>query len=85
MYSPAESAAADLESGAMSYESAAAFSSLSEKEVERAVLAGEVESFWVKRRRLIVRKSFVAWLAKFLADERARKAFGMESKSGGQG
>ena len=78
MYSAAESAAADIESGGgtMSYESAAAFSSLSTKEIERAVLAGEIETFWFGRRRLIVRKSFIAWLAKPLAEQRQRREFG---------
>ena len=73
MYDPLQAAYADLEGGAMSYATAAAFTTLSEKEIERAVLAGEIEAFPHGRRTLLVPKSVRMWLAKKLAAARAER------------
>ena len=71
--SPLEQAYADLAEGAMSYEGAAEFTSLSTKEIERAVSAGEIEWFTHKRRVLLVASSVRMWLAKKLARERQER------------
>jgi hypothetical protein len=70
---PLEAAFADLDEGALSYDGAAEFTSLSRTEIKRAVRAHEIETFKHKRRVLLVKRSVRMWLAKKLAEQRAER------------
>lgn len=71
--SPLDEAFADMDEGALSYEGAAEFTSVCERELMRAVERGEIETFRHGRRVLLVKRSVRMWLAKKLATERAER------------
>lgn len=59
--------------GALDIDGLAAFASLSRREVEKALAAGEVETFRRGVRVLIARREAVRWLAGMLDADRARR------------
>lgn len=75
MYTPLDAAYAELEEGVDDYASASIFTRLSRTELERAVAAGEIETFHHNRRLLMPRRAVRLWLAKkLLAERQARKS-----------
>ncbi len=57
--------------GALSPEDAAQFTSLSRKEIDRAITRGEIETFRYGRRVLIAKREVIRWLAELRDRSRA--------------
>lgn len=60
--------------GALDYEAAVAFTSLSRSEIERAVRRGEIEEMRHGRKPLLPKRQVVRWLAAKLEEARAKEA-----------
>lgn len=64
----------DCERGTLSVKRAARFTSLSHDEIQRAIAAGEIETFRRGRRVLMTKRAVIAWLARMLDAARREQA-----------